>query len=63
MANGEWGMTHSCQLQDLSGQVFEHGCDIDGGLGAHAHLVLGVLLQEALDTTARKLWMVRDGSA
>lgn len=62
-AEGRWGMTHSCQLQDLGGQVLEHGCDIDGGLGAHTHLVLGVLLQESLDTTAGELCMVRDGPA
>ena len=48
-------VTHSCQLEDLGGQVFEHGCDIDGSLGADAHLVLGVLLEETLDTTAREL--------
>ena len=47
--------THSCKLKNFGCQVFEHGCDIDGSLGADAHLVLGVLLEEALDTTAREL--------
>ena len=48
-------VTYSCKLEDLGGQIFEYGCDIDGSLGADAHLVLGVLLEEALDTTAREL--------
>lgn len=53
---GEMGMmTYSCQLEHLSRQVFEYGCDIDGSLGTDAHLVLGVLLEETLDTTAGKL--------
>ena len=47
--------TYSCKLEDLGGQIFEYSCDIDGSLGADAHLVLGVLLEEALDTTAREL--------
>jgi hypothetical protein len=54
-------MTHPCQLKNLGGEVFENGCDIDGCLGTDAHLVLGVLLQKTLDTTARELsyWSAR----
>ena len=48
-------VTYSCKLEDLGGQIFEYGCDIDGSFGADAHLALGVLLEEALDTTAREL--------
>ena len=48
-------MTHSCELENFSGEVFEDGGNIDGGLGSNAHLVLGVILQETLDTTAREL--------
>jgi hypothetical protein len=48
-------MTHSCELQDFSGKVFEDGSNIDGGLGSYTHLVLGVVLQETLDTTAGEL--------
>lgn len=47
--------THSGELENLGRQVFEDGRHVDGGLGSDAHLVLGVVLQEALDTTARKL--------
>jgi hypothetical protein len=48
-------VTHSCELENFSSEVFEDGGDIDCGLGSHAHLVLGVVLQETLNTTARKL--------
>ena len=48
-------MTHSCELENFSGEIFEDGGNVDGGLGSHAHLVLGVVLQETLDTTAGKL--------
>ena len=48
-------VTHSCKFENLGGQVFKHGCNIDGSLGADAHLVLGVLLEEALDTTTGEL--------
>jgi hypothetical protein len=48
--------THACELEDLSGQVLENGGDIDGSLGTNAHLVLGVLLEETLDTTAGELF-------
>ena len=53
-------MTHSCELENFSSQVFENGCNIDSCLGTNAHLVLGVVLQETLDTTAGKLDRERD---
>jgi hypothetical protein len=48
-------MTHSCELENFSSKVFEDGCNVDGCLGSNAHLVLGVVLQESLDTTAGEL--------
>ena len=48
-------MTHSCELENFSSQVFENGGNVDGSLGSHAHFVLGVVLQETLDTTAGEL--------
>lgn len=52
---GEEGATYACQLEDLSRKILEHGGDIDGGLGADAHLVLRVVLEETLDTAAGEL--------
>jgi glucose-6-phosphate dehydrogenase assembly protein OpcA len=48
-------MTHSCQLEDFRRQVFEHSGDIDSRLSTNTHLVLRVVLQETLDTTAGEL--------
>jgi hypothetical protein len=48
-------VTHSCELENFSGQVLEDGGNIDGSLGSNAHLILGVVLQETLDTTAGEL--------
>jgi len=48
-------MTHSCKLEDFSCQVFEDSCNVDCSLGSNAHLILGVVLQETLDTTAGEL--------
>jgi hypothetical protein len=45
----------SCQFEDFGGQVFQHCCDVDGGFGADAHLVLGLRLEETLHTTAGEL--------
>jgi hypothetical protein len=59
-------MTHSCELEDFSGQIFEDGGNVDGSLGSNAHLVLGVVLQETLYTTAWELekWVVsRDSTS
>lgn len=49
------GNTHACKLKNLGSKILEYCSDVDGGLGADAHLVLCVLLQETLDTTAREL--------
>ena len=48
-------MTHSCEFENFSSKVFKDSCDIDGSLGSNTHLVLGVILQESLDTTAGEL--------
>lgn len=48
-------MTHACELENLSSEIFEDGGNVDGGLGANTHLVLGVGLEETLDTTAGEL--------
>jgi len=45
----------SCELENFSSQIFEDCSNIDGSLGSNAHLVLGVVLQETLDTTAGEL--------
>lgn len=50
--------TYACKFEDFSSQVLEDGCDVDGSLCAYAHLVLGVVLEETLDTTARELMEV-----
>jgi len=52
---GEMMETYACKLKDFGSQILEDGGDIDSCLGTNAHLVLGVLLQETLDTTAREL--------
>lgn len=56
-------MTYARKFEDFSSQIFQHGSNIDGSLGTNAHLVLGVLLQETLDTTARKLRRVKVSTA
>lgn len=48
-------MTHSGELEDFGGEVLEDGGNVDGCLGSNAHLVLGVVLEEALNTTAWEL--------
>lgn len=48
-------MTYASELENLSSQILEDGGDIDGSLGADAHLVLGVVLEEPLDTAAGEL--------
>jgi hypothetical protein len=45
----------ACQFENFGGQVFQHCCDVDGSFGADAHLVLGLRLEETLDTTAGEL--------
>lgn len=48
-------MTHSCQLENFCGQVFKDSGNVDCRLGPYAHLVLGVVLEETLDTTTGEL--------
>lgn len=48
-------MTHSCKLKNFGSKILENSGNVDGSLGANAHLVLSVLLQETFDTTAREL--------
>lgn len=48
-------VTYSCQLEDFGCEVLENSGHVDGGLGADAHLVLGVVLEETLDATAGEL--------
>jgi len=43
------------KLEDFGGEIFQNSSDVDGSLGAYAHLVLGVVLEETLYTTAREL--------
>jgi len=45
----------SCKLEDFGSQIFEDCSHIDGSLGPNAHLVLGIVLEETLDTTAGEL--------
>ena len=52
-----WGVTHSCELENFGGEVFKDCGHVDGGFGSNAHLVLGVVLQETLDTAAGELEM------
>ncbi len=47
--------TYARKFKDLGSEIFQHGRDIDCCLGADAHLVLSVLLEEALDTTTGEL--------
>jgi hypothetical protein len=49
------GPTHSSQLENLSSEILKNSGDVDSGFGTNAHLVLGVVLQETLDTTAGEL--------
>jgi hypothetical protein len=53
-------MTHSCELENFRREIFEDSSNVDGCLRSNAHLVLGVVLQETLDTTAGELerWVV-----
>jgi hypothetical protein len=48
-------MTYACELEDFSSQVLENSSNVDSSLGADTHLVLGVCLEETLDTTAGEL--------
>jgi hypothetical protein len=48
-------MTHSCEFENFSSKVLKNGSNVTSCLGSDSHLVLGVVLQETLDTTAREL--------
>ena len=48
-------MTHSCELEDLSSEIFEDSGNVNSCLGSNSHLILCVVLQETLDTTAGEL--------
>lgn len=52
---GRCGMTHSCEFEDFSSQILEDCSNVYGCLGTNAHFVLGVVLEETLDTTAGEL--------
>lgn len=43
------------QFQHFSSQILKHGRYVDRSLCAYAHLVLGVLFEEPLDTTTWEL--------
>lgn len=47
--------TYACKFKDFSSQILEHSGNVDGSFGADAHFVLGIGLEETLDTTAREL--------
>ncbi len=47
--------TYARKLEDFGGEILENSSNVDGCLGADAHLVLAVVLQESLDTTAGEL--------
>jgi len=43
------------KFEDFGGEIFQNSSDVDGSLGAYAHLVLSVVLEETLYATAREL--------
>ncbi len=47
--------TYARKLENLSGEILKDCSHVDSGLGPDAHLVLGVVLEETLDTTAWEL--------
>jgi hypothetical protein len=49
----EW--TYACKLEHFGSEILKHSGDIDCGLCADTHLVLRVLLEEALDTATWEL--------
>lgn len=52
---GTNGYTYACELQHFGSEILENSRNVDCSLGADAHLVLGVVLQETLDTTTGEL--------
>ena len=51
---GEW-KAYASEFEDFSGQVLQHSGNVHGSLCANTHLVLGVVLEETLDTAAGEL--------
>jgi len=43
------------EFENFGCEVLEDGGDVDGGFGSNAHLILGVVLEETLDTAAGEL--------
>lgn len=52
---GGFGLTHSGELEYFGGEVLKDGGHVDGSLGSNTHLVLSIVLKEALDTSAWEL--------
>lgn len=48
-------MTHSCKFENFGGEIFENSGNVNGGLRSNSHLILRVVLQETLNTTAGEL--------
>lgn len=55
--------TYPRKFEDFGSEILEHRGNVNSRLGADAHLVLCVLLQETLDTAARKLERERSVAA
>ena len=51
----EKNKTYPGKFKHLSGEILQYGGHIHSCLGAYAHLVLRVLLEETLDAAAREL--------
>lgn len=47
--------TYTSKLKDFCGEILEHGGNVYSSFSADTHLVLGVVLQETLDTTTWEL--------
>jgi len=43
------------EFENFGSQILQDGSDIDGGFGTNSHLVLSVVLEETLDSTAGEL--------
>lgn len=48
-------MTYASELKHFGSQVLENGSNVDSCLGADTHLVLGIRLEETLDTATGEL--------
>lgn len=47
--------TYACQFENFGGEILENSGDVNSSFSSDSHLILAVLLEEALDTTAREL--------